>query len=102
MEPFSSKANLELLKRAGFKDTICIMKFLCFEDGLLSNEKDTLKNKYNSKLEVNEKKFLYPCLHLLQKVQNIGNPHLKEESLQKDTLEEYYYNCIKFLVYYIH
>ena len=34
MEPFSSKANLELLKRAGFKDIICIMKFLCFEGWL--------------------------------------------------------------------
>ncbi len=34
MEPFSSKANLELLKRAGFKDIISIMKFLCFEGWL--------------------------------------------------------------------
>ena len=34
MEPFSSKANVELLKRAGFKDIISIMKFLCFEGWL--------------------------------------------------------------------
>ena len=34
MEPFSSKANLELLKRAGFKDIVCIMKYLCFEGWL--------------------------------------------------------------------
>ena len=34
MEPFSSKANLELLKRAGFKDMVCIMKYLCFEGWL--------------------------------------------------------------------
>ena len=31
MEPFSTKGNLELLKRAGFKDTITVMKHLCFE-----------------------------------------------------------------------
>ncbi len=34
MEPFSSNANLGLLKRAGFKDTLSIMKFLCFEGWL--------------------------------------------------------------------
>ena len=31
MEPFSSKANLEMLKRAGFKDTMSVFKFVCFE-----------------------------------------------------------------------
>tara|TARA_B100000029_G_scaffold195241_1_gene193365 strand:- start:2312 stop:3010 length:699 start_codon:yes stop_codon:yes gene_type:complete len=31
MEPFSSKANLELVKRAGFVDYITVYKFLCFE-----------------------------------------------------------------------
>lgn len=34
MEPFSSKANYEMLKRAGFKDIVSIMKFLCFEGWL--------------------------------------------------------------------
>ena len=31
LEPFSSKANFEMLKRAGFKDTMSIFKFVCFE-----------------------------------------------------------------------
>ncbi len=31
MEPFSSDANLKMLKRAGFKDIITILKFLNFE-----------------------------------------------------------------------
>jgi len=35
LEPFSSKGNLDLLKRAGFKDIICIFKYSCFE-GLLA------------------------------------------------------------------
>ena len=35
LEPFSSKGNLDLLKRAGFKDTICIFKYACFE-GILA------------------------------------------------------------------
>ena len=34
MEPFSSKGNTDLLKRAGFKDFTTIMKFLCFEGWL--------------------------------------------------------------------
>ncbi len=35
LEPFSSKANNQLLKRAGFKDIMCIFKFINFE-GLLA------------------------------------------------------------------
>lgn len=35
LEPFSSKGNLDLLKRAGFKDIICIFKYACFE-GILA------------------------------------------------------------------
>ena len=35
MEPFSSKANMQMLKRAGFKDIICLFKFINFE-GLLA------------------------------------------------------------------
>ena len=35
MEPFSTNGNLQLLKRAGFKDTVTIFKFACFE-GFLS------------------------------------------------------------------
>ncbi len=31
MEPFSSEANLRMLKRAGFKDVITILKFINFE-----------------------------------------------------------------------
>ena len=31
MEPFSSKANFEMLKRAGFKDSMSVFKFVCFE-----------------------------------------------------------------------
>ena len=31
LEPFSSKGNLDLLKRAGFKDVITIFKYACFE-----------------------------------------------------------------------
>ena len=31
LEPFSSKANIQLLKRAGFKDIMCIFKFINFE-----------------------------------------------------------------------
>lgn len=31
LEPFSSKANIELLKRAGFKDITTVFKFICFE-----------------------------------------------------------------------
>ncbi len=31
MEPFSSRANLQLIKRAGFKDYMTVFKFLCFE-----------------------------------------------------------------------
>ena len=31
MEPFSSKANLEIFKRAGFKDVTTIYKNICFE-----------------------------------------------------------------------
>ena len=35
MEPFSSQANIEMLQRAGFKDTITVMKNIFFE-GFLS------------------------------------------------------------------
>jgi len=35
LEPFSTKGNLDLLSRAGFKDVIPIMKYVCFE-GLLA------------------------------------------------------------------
>ncbi len=35
MEPFSTQGNLDLLKRAGFVDTITVFKYLCFE-GLLA------------------------------------------------------------------
>lgn len=31
LEPFSSKANLDMLKRAGFEDITTIMKYVCFE-----------------------------------------------------------------------
>ena len=31
LEPFSSQANMDLMKRAGFKDIITIQKYLCFE-----------------------------------------------------------------------
>jgi len=31
MEPFSTKGNLDLLKRAGFKDCLTVFKYLCFE-----------------------------------------------------------------------
>ena len=31
LEPFSTNGNLDLLKRAGFKDTLTVMKHLCFE-----------------------------------------------------------------------
>ena len=35
LEPFSSKANIDYLKRAGFKDIIIIFKYICFE-GILA------------------------------------------------------------------
>lgn len=35
LEPFSSQGNLDLLTRAGFKDIMTIMKYVCFE-GFLS------------------------------------------------------------------
>ncbi len=31
LEPFSSQANLDLLKRAGFEDIMTLMKYVCFE-----------------------------------------------------------------------
>lgn len=31
LEPFSTQGNLDLLKRAGFVDTLSVMKYLCFE-----------------------------------------------------------------------
>lgn len=31
MEPFSSKANFDMLKRAGFKDIMIVFRYLCFE-----------------------------------------------------------------------
>jgi tRNA (cmo5U34)-methyltransferase len=35
LEPFSSKANFDMLKRAGFKDIIIVFRYLCFE-GLIA------------------------------------------------------------------
>ena len=35
LEPFSSQANIDMLKRAGFVDILPIMKYVCFE-GLLA------------------------------------------------------------------
>ena len=31
LEPFSTKGNMDLLKRAGFEDVITVFKYLCFE-----------------------------------------------------------------------
>jgi tRNA (cmo5U34)-methyltransferase len=31
LEPFSSNANVQFLKRAGFKDVMTIIKYCCFE-----------------------------------------------------------------------
>lgn len=31
LEPFSTQANIDMLKRAGFVDIISVMKYLCFE-----------------------------------------------------------------------
>lgn len=31
MEPFSTQGNLDMLKRAGFVDTMTVMKYVCFE-----------------------------------------------------------------------
>ncbi len=31
LDPFSTKGNLDLLKRAGFEDVMTIMKYVCFE-----------------------------------------------------------------------
>ena len=31
LEPFSTQANIDLAKRAGFKDIMTIMKYVCFE-----------------------------------------------------------------------
>ncbi|PLX34625.1 MAG: methyltransferase [Hyphomicrobiales bacterium] len=31
LEPFSTQGNIDLMKRAGFKDIMSIMKYLCFE-----------------------------------------------------------------------
>jgi len=31
LEPFSTAGNIDLLKRAGFKDIMPVMKYLCFE-----------------------------------------------------------------------
>ena len=31
LEPFSTKGNLDLLKRAGFKDIVTVFKYSCFE-----------------------------------------------------------------------
>jgi tRNA (cmo5U34)-methyltransferase len=35
LEPFSTEANYELLERAGFKDKMSVMKYICFE-GILA------------------------------------------------------------------
>ena len=31
LEPFSSQANVDMLKRAGFQDVMSVLKFVCFE-----------------------------------------------------------------------
>lgn len=31
LEPFSSPANVEMLKRAGFSDVLSVQKWVCFE-----------------------------------------------------------------------
>jgi len=31
LEPFSTQGNLDMLKRAGFKDVLIVMKFISFE-----------------------------------------------------------------------
>ena len=31
LEPFSSIANIDMMKRAGFKDILSIQKYICFE-----------------------------------------------------------------------
>ena len=31
LEPFSTNANIDMLKRAGFSDVMSIYKFICFE-----------------------------------------------------------------------
>ena len=31
LEPFSTTGNLDLIKRAGFKDVMTVFKYICFE-----------------------------------------------------------------------
>ena len=31
LEPFSTQGNLDLLARAGFKDVMTLIKYVCFE-----------------------------------------------------------------------
>ena len=31
LEPFSTKANIDMMRRAGFEDVTSVMKYLCFE-----------------------------------------------------------------------
>ena len=31
LEPFSTNGNIEMLQRAGFKDIMSVMKWVCFE-----------------------------------------------------------------------
>jgi len=31
LEPFSTQGNIDLMKRAGFEDIMCIQKYICFE-----------------------------------------------------------------------
>jgi tRNA (cmo5U34)-methyltransferase len=31
LEPFSTQGNLDLLSRAGFKDVMTLIKYVCFE-----------------------------------------------------------------------
>jgi tRNA (cmo5U34)-methyltransferase len=31
LEPFSSKANIDMMARAGFEDIITVIKYICFE-----------------------------------------------------------------------
>ena len=37
LEPFSTNANIQMLKRSGFKDVSSIAKFICFEGFLAIN-----------------------------------------------------------------
>ena len=49
--PFSTRGNLDLLKRAGFKDVLTVFKYACFEGfWQLKNYKDHKEKIINYKL----------------------------------------------------